>query len=171
MAKLLVVAFITLLAKGIETTTTRQAPFFIDSPASWIALPHIDATDHLIFQAASGLLQHWSNTAYPNGHSLSPGTIPVGTVMYHGSPTGVPSLTPDWTSFDSEHAILFARGEKGALLAFTVTRPLKVSHCFRIALRIVDTDLKRSFTSMAIAVPRRSMGPWTHSILSRSARS
>lgn len=142
-AKLVLFALVALVAKLAYATSilsrSNQAPFIVtqDSPTSsnWTVPSHVDATHHLIFQAASGLLQHWSNTAYPNGHSLSPGIIPVGTVMYHGTSTGVPSLAPDWTSFDSEHAILFARGEKGALLAFTAIRPLNVSHCFRPAPR------------------------------------
>lgn len=103
--------------------------------SNWTAPPNVEATHHLIFQAASGLLQHWSNTAYPNGHSLSPGVIPVGTVLYHGTSTGLPSPTPDWISFDPEHAILFARGDKATLLAFTVTRPLKVLCSLNVTLR------------------------------------
>lgn len=133
----LLLLFLSFQALGISPTSAKsiptrpQVPFtgpFINPHSSnWTSPPHPDTTWHYIFQSASGLLQHWSNTAYPNGHALSLGIIPVGTMMYHGTSTGVRPSSPDWISFDTEHAILFARGEKGALLGLSAIKDMKVA--------------------------------------------
>lgn len=59
-----------------------------------------------------------------------PGTVPTGTLLYHG--TWHPELPPgpDWTAFDSEHSTLFCGSwvvdGKCWHLTLTTTRPLKV---------------------------------------------
>lgn len=139
----------------------------------WTSPPHKDATCHLIFQAASGLLQHWSNTAYPNGHSLAIGVIPVGTTLYHGTPTGVPPPTFDWVSFDPEHASMFARGENAALLTFSPVRPLKVNPLGPRLCYKEHANLKFSGRSSILMeiVPRiRLREPLTRNILSNMER-
>ncbi|KAJ6546652.1 hypothetical protein DFH09DRAFT_1039894 [Mycena vulgaris] len=95
--------------------------------------PNLNATSHLIFDTVNSLLQHWPNTRYRNGHNIVPGTIPVGTLLYHGRPnSSVPSI-PEWTATDPEHAYPFCGGEDGNAtesgcwqLTFVATRPLKV---------------------------------------------
>lgn len=139
----------------------------------WTSPPHKDATCHLIFQAASGLLQHWSNTAYPNGHSLAIGVIPVGTTLYHGTPTGVPPPTFDWVSFDPEHASMFAGGENAALLTFSPVRPLKVNLLEPGLCYKEQADFKilaRSSTLMEIVLRIRLREPLTRNILSSMER-
>ncbi|KAJ7366152.1 hypothetical protein DFH08DRAFT_1002783 [Mycena albidolilacea] len=43
-----------------------------------------NAISQLIFDSVNSILQHWTHTRYRNGHSIIPGTVPVGTLLYHG---------------------------------------------------------------------------------------
>lgn len=92
--------------------------------------PAANATGHLVFETANSLLQHWANTHYRIGHTIVPGTVPVGTLLYHGAITG-PHLptTLDWVAVEPDHSIIFCRGsvETGCWhLTLAVTRPMKV---------------------------------------------
>ncbi|TEB15220.1 hypothetical protein FA13DRAFT_849283 [Coprinellus micaceus] len=92
--------------------------------------PSPNATGNYIFESVSSLLQQWSNTRYRNGHNIVPVTIPVNTLLYHGTwHNEIPSV-PDWVATDPEHSYLFCRGseaEKGCWhLTLAVTRPLNV---------------------------------------------
>ncbi|KAI6033291.1 hypothetical protein EDC04DRAFT_2212710 [Pisolithus marmoratus] len=112
-------------------------------------LPNVNSTGHLIFETVNSLLQHWPNTRMRNGHNIVPGTVPPGTLLYHG--TWHPGLPPgpDWTATDPEHSILFCRntdGEDGCWhLTLMTTRPLKVvyfdgSSAAKVSLGTMDTQ-------------------------------
>ncbi|KAJ7634948.1 hypothetical protein FB45DRAFT_830479 [Roridomyces roridus] len=108
-----------------------QSP--LETTAGWDDLdagPQANETAHLTFETANSLLQHWPNTRYRNGHTIVPGTIPVGTLLHHGrSDQNVPTFA-EWTTMDPEHAYLFcgnkAMSSSEFFLMFVVTRPLKV---------------------------------------------
>ncbi|KAJ7608043.1 hypothetical protein DFH06DRAFT_1018177 [Mycena polygramma] len=116
-----------------------QAPFQLPSSraASWEDLrvrPDINATGNFIFEEVNSLLQHWPNTRYRNGHSIVPGTIPIGTLLYHGRANSSMPSTPEWTSTDPEHSYNFCDHEMASAdntsgcwhLTVVATRPLKV---------------------------------------------
>ncbi|KAG2150644.1 uncharacterized protein EDB93DRAFT_1084016 [Suillus bovinus] len=91
--------------------------------------PVVNATGHLVFETANSLLQHWPNTHYRIGHTIVPGTIPVGTILYHGAIGPNPPTALDWVAVDPDHSIVFCRGsiETGCWhVILTVTRPMKV---------------------------------------------
>lgn len=92
--------------------------------------PAANATGHLVFETANSLLQHWANTHYRIGHTIVPGTVPVGTLLYHGAITGPHLPTAlDWVAVEPDHSIIFCRGsvETGCWhLTLAVTRPMKV---------------------------------------------
>ncbi|KAG1865227.1 hypothetical protein C8R48DRAFT_188660 [Suillus tomentosus] len=92
--------------------------------------PAVNATGHLVFETANSLLQNWANTRHRIGHTIVPGTIPVGTVLYHGALTSPHLPTAlDWVAVEPEHSTFFCRGTIGTgcwLLTLTVTRPMKV---------------------------------------------
>ncbi|KAG2368472.1 hypothetical protein BDR07DRAFT_1372019 [Suillus spraguei] len=112
--------------------------------------PEIKATGHLVFATANNLIQHWANTRYRIGHTIVPGTIPVGTLLYHGSITG-PHLpiVLDWVSVEPDHSMIFCHGsiETGCWhLTLEVTRPMKVlyfdgSSAVRIPEGTMDTKI------------------------------
>ncbi|KAG1831854.1 hypothetical protein EV424DRAFT_1534111 [Suillus variegatus] len=92
--------------------------------------PAVNATGHLLFGTANSLLQNWANTRHRIGHTIVPGTVPVGTLLYHGAKTGphLPTVL-DWVAVEPEHSTIFCRGtiETGCWhLTLTVTRPMKV---------------------------------------------
>ncbi|KAJ7106988.1 hypothetical protein C8R44DRAFT_637636 [Mycena epipterygia] len=115
-------------------TTHTKNPVGVDS--IWDDLsegPAGNATSHLIFDTVNSALQHWPNTRYRNGHNIIPGTVPVGTLLYHGRANGSLPTIPEWTSTDPEHSFPFCDGPRvnGTFtgcwqLTLVATRPLKV---------------------------------------------
>ncbi|KAH7922886.1 hypothetical protein BV22DRAFT_1037011 [Leucogyrophana mollusca] len=105
------------------TQNSDLARWRLDEP------PDANATDRFIFETVASLLQHWPNTRYRNGHSIVPGTIPYGTLLYHGTLEKELPKVPEWTSTDPEHSIIFCRGASDTgcwHFTLTTTRPLKV---------------------------------------------
>ncbi|KAG1723583.1 hypothetical protein EDB19DRAFT_1952088 [Suillus lakei] len=112
--------------------------------------PVVNATGHLVFETANSLLQNWANTRHrigvsefvehrasvtthrlrPAGHTIVPGTVPVGTLLYHGALTGPHLPTAlDWVAVEPDHSIVFCSGsvKTGCWhLTLAVTRPMKV---------------------------------------------
>ncbi|KAG8213371.1 hypothetical protein J3R82DRAFT_11862 [Butyriboletus roseoflavus] len=105
-----------------------------DDIAEWSLdkLPNPDATDHLVFETVHSLLQHWPNTRMRNGHNIVPGSIPKGTLLYHGTSRKELPPGPDWVATDPEHSYLFCQDwfnhpQEGCWhLTLAATRPLKV---------------------------------------------
>ena len=60
-----------------------------------------------------------------------PGTIPIGTLLYHGTTREEIPISPEWTAIDPDHAYLFCffrpEGAEGCwYLTLITNRPLKV---------------------------------------------
>ncbi|KAI6115591.1 hypothetical protein EDD16DRAFT_1474240 [Pisolithus croceorrhizus] len=92
-------------------------------------LPNPNATGHLVFETVHSLLQHWPNTRMRNGHTVVPGTIPIGTYLYHATNRHHVPTTPDWVAMHPEESTIFCMGppENGCWhLTLVTTRPLKV---------------------------------------------
>ena len=113
-------------------------------------LPNPDATDNLVFETVHSLLQHWPNTRMrngkrslrlsdfpsnkysPPGHNIVPGSIPTGTLLYHGATSKDLPPGPEWVATDPEHSYLFCRDSPGHFqqgcwqLTLAATRPLKI---------------------------------------------
>ncbi|EEB90012.1 hypothetical protein MPER_11839, partial [Moniliophthora perniciosa FA553] len=87
--------------------------------------PDPDATGNLIFDTAHSVLQNWPNTRYRNGHTVVPGIIPLGTLLYHGRHNHHFPNGSDWTSVDPEHSFLFCTHPCWQLTLVT-TQPLNV---------------------------------------------
>ncbi|KAJ7100638.1 hypothetical protein B0H15DRAFT_943948 [Mycena belliarum] len=122
-------AALALLTRFVATGKAAQIPFRVDNSWDLNTPPHISATGHLVFDTVSSLLQQWPNTRYRNGHSLVPGTVPVGTLLYHGRGDAHLPVGPDWTATDPEHSYIFCRGSTEAgcwHLTLVASRPLQV---------------------------------------------
>ncbi|KAG1723586.1 hypothetical protein EDB19DRAFT_1640605 [Suillus lakei] len=111
--------------------------------------PAVNATGHLVFETANSLLQNWANTRHRIGHTIVPGTVPVGTLLYHGSLTGPHLPTAlDWVAVEPDHSIFFCYGsvKTGCWhLTLAVTRPMKVlyfdgSSAAKLPEGIMDTQ-------------------------------
>ncbi|KAG1865218.1 hypothetical protein C8R48DRAFT_601582 [Suillus tomentosus] len=131
------------LSLAFERVLTAQIPLSSHTPSSfYLGIesdlgqwnldegPGVNATGHLVFETANSLLQHWANTRHRIGHTIVPGTIPVGTLLYHGAITGPHLPTAlDWVSVEPDHSMLFCQGpiETGCWhLTLAVTRPMRV---------------------------------------------
>ncbi|KAF5341375.1 hypothetical protein D9758_012296 [Tetrapyrgos nigripes] len=68
----------------------------------------------------------WSST----GHNLVPGTVPPGTLLYHGRSDDQMPKNPEWCAVDPEHSYMFCRTRQPGTgcwhLTLATTRPLKV---------------------------------------------
>ncbi|KAG2106807.1 uncharacterized protein F5147DRAFT_761620 [Suillus discolor] len=128
---------------AFERVLTAQIPLSSYTPSSfypgaendlgqWVLDegPAVNATGHLVFETANSLLQHWPNTRHRIGHTIVPGTVPVGTLLYHGAITGPHLPTAlDWVAVEPDHSAFFCKGpiEIGCWhLTLAVTRPMKV---------------------------------------------
>lgn len=107
--------------------------------------PNPNSTDHLVFETVHSLLQRWPNTRMRNGkrctrlsghlgntfagHAIVPGSIPKGTVFYHGTSRNVFPTGHEWFATDPEHSYIFCGHdprEECWLFTVATTRPLKV---------------------------------------------
>ncbi|KAJ6617953.1 hypothetical protein B0H10DRAFT_2031473 [Mycena sp. CBHHK59/15] len=93
-------------------------------------LPNVNATGHLVFDTVSSLLQHWPNARHHSGHTIVPGTVPTGTLLYHGRYNSQFPDSPEWAATDPEFARVFCSEPPENLecwiLTLVVTRPLRV---------------------------------------------
>ncbi|KAJ3915704.1 hypothetical protein F5877DRAFT_48065 [Lentinula edodes] len=88
-----------------------------------------NSTANLVFSTASSLLQSIPNSRYRNGHTIIPGIVQSGTMLYHGrGDSDIPTM--DWVAFEPELSYTFCRIFGGAencwLHNFVVDRPLRV---------------------------------------------
>ena len=123
-----------------------------EEPTRWdfFQKPNQDSTSQLVFNTANSLLQRWQNTRYRNGqinvflilihiyhptkknlgHTIVPGTIPIGTLLYHGTNKEEIPHTPEWTATDPDHSYFFCYATPDNPecwhLTLVATRPLKV---------------------------------------------
>jgi len=84
-------------------TITQQKPLSGHDPASNSASQwnfNFSSSAPHYFASAYGLLQQWSNTFFPNGHSIAPCEIPPFTKLYHGRKDPDVPPSPEWVAFD-----------------------------------------------------------------------
>ncbi|TID07669.1 Uncharacterized protein CH35J_001144 [Colletotrichum higginsianum] len=105
-----------------RTTTTTTFP----SNGHAARLNYSSPAPHL-FASAYGLLQQWSNTMFPNGHTMAAVEVPPFTLLYHGRTDdagGAPS--PEWLAFDIEMAYgIMGSTRQSFMLTYQTTRPVK----------------------------------------------
>ncbi|GKT64818.1 serine protein kinase [Colletotrichum tofieldiae] len=86
-----------------ETLRSAQPAPVSDDPtaSSWHAarLNYSSPAPHL-FASTYGLLQQWSNTMFPNGHTMAAVEIPAFTLLYHGRMDEEGAPSPEWLAFD-----------------------------------------------------------------------
>lgn len=97
-------------------------------PSPW-TLNFTSPAPHL-FASVSSLLHQWSNTIFPNGHTLAAVEVPAYALFYHGlispdehEPT---PPSPEWLAFDLEMAYgIMGSSRNSFLLTYQTTRPVK----------------------------------------------
>ncbi|WYZ44071.1 hypothetical protein EsH8_VII_000507 [Colletotrichum jinshuiense] len=79
-----------------------------------------------LFSSAYGLLQQWSNTVFPNGHTMAAVEIPAFTLFYHGRTDEEAAPSPEWLAFDIEMAYgIMGSTRQSWMLSYQTTRPVK----------------------------------------------
>lgn len=83
-----------------------------------------------LFASVSTLLHQWSNTIFPNGHTIAAVEIPAYTLFYHGliSPeeSNPEPPSPEWLAFDLEMSYgIMGSSRNSFLLTYQTTRPVK----------------------------------------------
>ncbi|KAK7018637.1 J domain-containing protein [Favolaschia claudopus] len=107
----------------------QQLPLVASDSDDWDLRtpPNPNTTGHLVFDTVSSLLVHWPNTNYHNGHTIVPGTIPTGMLLYHGRNDPDAPTAREWVSTDPEFARLFCVEPTDCwLLTVVTTRPLRI---------------------------------------------
>lgn len=146
-------SILTLLFLTLVWLTTAQSEQFVaqspDLDSWWVdSRPNPNDTSNIIFDTVYSLSTTWSSRRYRNGdvynindflsllkslvgHTIVPGVLPVGTLLYHGrGDSEIPSI-PEWTALESELAMMYCGlstiDDKGCWLLTLVTeRPLRV---------------------------------------------
>ncbi|CAE7197725.1 unnamed protein product [Rhizoctonia solani] len=124
-----------------------------------------NTTAHLIFSSVSGLLQHWPNTIYTNGHTFVPCTIPAGTPLYHSRPSFDPPPSPEFFAFDVDHSYIFCATPPCVMYTYVPTRDLKLGYFDGTSAAILDGA--RDLQDIAFNdrfIPGNEYNPWTHAI-------
>jgi hypothetical protein len=88
-----------------SATITQQKPLNDHDPTSNSASQwnfNFSSPAPHYFASAYGLLQQWSNTFFPNGHSIAPCEIPPFTKLYHGRRDADVPPSPEWVAFDMQ---------------------------------------------------------------------
>ncbi|KAL1877994.1 hypothetical protein Daus18300_002348 [Diaporthe australafricana] len=99
-----------------------------DQPGRW-TLDFTSPSPHLLASISSQLHQ-WSNTIFPNGHTIAAVEVPAYTLFYHGlispeDPSPTPP-SPEWLAFDLEMAYgIMGSSRDSFLLTYQTTRPVK----------------------------------------------
>ncbi|KAJ6594744.1 hypothetical protein B0H19DRAFT_1284387 [Mycena capillaripes] len=129
------------LAISLSCVQAAQIPFENTPVQTWVAdsrwenlgaQPDSNATGHLLFETVNSLLQRWPNTQYRNGHTVIPGSVPVGTLLYHGRGDSILPTIPEWTALNPEFSYIFCKNSADEALTgcwqltLVTTRPLKV---------------------------------------------
>lgn len=87
---------------------------------------NFSSSSPLIFHSTFSLLQQWSNTFFPNGHSVAPCTIAKHTNLYHARDNSSFPPSPEWFAFDPSMAYsILGQTQDSHLLTFRTTKQVK----------------------------------------------
>ncbi|CAE6464458.1 unnamed protein product [Rhizoctonia solani] len=135
------------------------------------AIPHnprefrTNTTAHLIFSSVSGLLQHWPNTIYRNGHTFVPCTVPAGTLLYHSRPSFEPPPSPEFFAFDFDHSYIFCSQSPCVVYNYVPRRDLKLGYFDGTSAATLEGP--RDLQDIAFNdgfIPGETYNPWVHAI-------
>ncbi|KAE9403351.1 hypothetical protein BT96DRAFT_1017059 [Gymnopus androsaceus JB14] len=129
----LIVCLLAFSSKGSTAANQHPLPTVFQSVSNdWDLNKPFTAntTVNLVFATASSLLQAAPNLRYRNGHTIVPGIVRPGTLLYHGREDSIIPAT-DWVAFDPEISYDFCRvftlsGGGCWHLTFAAARPLRV---------------------------------------------
>ncbi|KAJ7334773.1 hypothetical protein DFH08DRAFT_813821 [Mycena albidolilacea] len=105
----------------------NQVPLSVPDDWNLNASPSPNATGHLVFDTVNSCNTGRTPNTTAVCHTIVPGTIPTGTLLYHGRNDPEVPTTREWVATDSEFARLFCiEPESCWFLTLVTTRPLRV---------------------------------------------
>ncbi|KAI5481781.1 chitin deacetylase, carbohydrate esterase family 4 protein [Pseudohyphozyma bogoriensis] len=112
-------------ASAVQVPFDRHRPTSAEQPHAKL---NTSSVANLIFASFQGIMRQTPNTLFPNGHSVTLGTIPQHTLLYHARKDAHPPPKQEWLAFDSEmsYGIMAGRGGTTFLLTYAAARPLRV---------------------------------------------
>ncbi|KAK1598328.1 uncharacterized protein LY79DRAFT_666086 [Colletotrichum navitas] len=117
-----------------------------------------------LFASTYGLLQQWSNTVFPNGHTMAAVEIPAFTLFYHGRMDEKGPPSPEWLAFDLEMAYgIMGSTRQSFMLTYQTTRPVKALYfdgesATLMGLGQLDTQMLHLYGN--VSGPGRGDGRW-----------
>ena len=120
----LVLPFVVSQKQHVFRCPSPQSGDFLQSDHE--RLDFTSAAPH-IFASVRDLLRQWPNTFAPNGHSITPCTIPRFTTLYHARMDGFAPSSPEWLALDPELAYgIMGSGRDSHLLTYQTTHDARV---------------------------------------------
>ncbi|KAK1636221.1 hypothetical protein BDP81DRAFT_350070, partial [Colletotrichum phormii] len=133
-------------------------------PSSWYARLNYSSPAPHLFASAYGLLQQWSNTVFPNGHTMAAVEVPAFTLFYHGRMDEEDVPSPEWLAFDIEMAYgIMGSTRQSYMLTYQTTRPVKALYfdgesAALMGLGQLDTQMLHLYGN--VSGPESDGGPW-----------
>ncbi|KAJ7074538.1 hypothetical protein C8F01DRAFT_1242771 [Mycena amicta] len=170
---MLPLSLILLLLLPNASATHGQTPLLAELTENWNlnTPPSPNATGNLVFNTISSLLQHWPNTRYHSGHTIVPGVIPPGTLLFHARSDPQVPTAREWASTDPEFARIFCQEqpEECWLLTLVTVRPLRMLYFDgSSATKRPDGPMDtQDLIAWGAVLPERSTVEWEYERLDR----
>lgn len=125
--------------------------------------PHLNFSSPApyIFSSVNGLLEQWSNTFFPNGHTIAACGIPAHTLLYHGRHDSELPPSPEWLSFDIEMAYgIMGSLPNSRMLSYRTTRAIKCLYFDGMSANLMSDGVESQMTFLygdSDSIPSR---PW-----------
>ncbi|KAK0662378.1 putative purine nucleoside phosphorylase [Lasiodiplodia hormozganensis] len=100
-----------------------------------------------IFSSINGLLQQWSNSFFPNGHTIAACDIPAHTLLYHGRHDADLPPSPEWLAFDVEMAYgIMGNLPDSRMLTYRTTRAVKCLYFDGMSANLMSDGVESQMT-------------------------
>lgn len=104
----------------------QELQHFLGDESNPIPRLNFSSPSPLIFHSTFGLLQQWSNTFFPNGHTIAPCTIAKNTNLYHARGDSSFPPSPEWFALDADMSYFIAGAMPDShLLTYRTTKEVK----------------------------------------------
>lgn len=134
-----------------------------DVPGAQQPLPFLNFSSPAphIFSSVHGLLQQWSNTFFPNGHTIAPCEIPRHTLLFHGRHDAELPPSPEWLAFDIEMAygIMGSMGNS-RMLTYRTARTVKCIYFDGMSASLEGTGTESQMTFLYNSSDNIPSRPW-----------
>jgi hypothetical protein len=112
-----------------------------------------------IFSSVPALLSQWSNTFFPNGHTIAACKVPKQTLLYHGRIDTSAPPSPEWLAFDIEMSYgIMGNDINSRILTYRTTREVKCIYFDGTSANLMGSGTEAQMTFLygdSESVPKR----------------